>query len=388
MSQQRAEDAQAVEPARPLRPDSWAEPAAFARGSPLTATVLALQRAAGNSAVAALAPGWNRQLARACCSACASGERCEDDDEQDAERIAVAQRAIARAVQARSLARSIKDDTAGLCGGTRTCASSAGCDTPDAVAAADPAGSWELTVAIDIEVEKAEDVTGKTVGHTYVEFKGADGKTWSYGFYPNPSTPVTEFKWEVFGCMVHPDTIHTKCVDHRETFKVGAAEYQAALDLAQRFCKAPPHYHLKDFNCTTFAKLIVETAGQKLAGTKGKVGGVLTTDNPNTLMQNIRERDIPTYKLTGDSEIRDWLKSHSYPEIGKLPEREKLRLITRLLEGYVHDDDLQAIEWVCKAVTDRSEMDRIDAAIRPRAKDLNERQGKRLNAILDIRPGA
>ena len=94
-----------------------------------------------------------------------------------------------------------------------------------------------------------------------------------------------------------------------------------------------------------------------------------------------------TQTLTGDTEIREWLRDHSYADIGNLPEAEKLRLINRLLKGWVSDDDLTAIHWVCGGVTDRSEMARIDAAIRPQVKSLNARQGAWLGRILDYRPG-
>ena len=322
----------------------------------LPARVLALQRLAGNAAVARLVQADGRPSAGAAGSAPTA---------------AVATRRLARAP---------------LCGTgvTRTCATGPPCETADSSGAPDPSGKWQLTVAIDIETEKAEDVKAATVGHTYLEFRGADGRSWTYGFYPNPTTPVTEFKWEVFGCMVHPDSIHAPCVDLRETFTVTQAQYQDALKLAQDMCKATPHYHIRDFNCTTFAKLIVEKAGQKLPETKGKVGGSvgLTTDNPNTLYDSIKARDVPTYKLTGDAEMRQWLHDHTYDDINKLPEAEKLRLINRLLDGWVSDDDLQAVEWVCLGVRDSAQMDRIEKAIRPRVSELNARQGKRLGDIL------
>jgi hypothetical protein len=98
----------------------------------------------------------------------------------------------------------------------------------------------------------------------------------------------------------------------------------------------------------------------------------------------VLQRQIATSALTGDTEIREWLRDHSYADIGKLPEAEKLRLINRLLKGWVSDDDLTAIQWVCGGVKDRSEMGRIESAIRPQVKSLNARQGALLGHILDV----
>jgi hypothetical protein len=246
---------------------------------------------------------------------------------------------------------------------------------------------WQINIAIDIETENAEEVKAATVGHTFVEFKGADGRSWTYGFYPNPTDTPTEFKYEVFGCMVHPDTIHAKCVDHREHYKVTAEQYQKALELAQLFCVVTPKYHIRDFNCTTFAVKIAEAAGQTVPKYRGKVSKYgIGADNPNTLLESIRDRDVPTRKLTGDTEIREWLRDHTYADIGRLPEAEKLRLINRLLKGWVSDDDLTGVHWVCGGVKDKAEMERIDAAIRPQVKSLNARQGAWLGRILDYRP--
>jgi hypothetical protein len=280
-------------------------------------------------------------------------------------------------------------ETGVVCGGVGwKCAVGAECDVPDTTRPADPAGAWHINMAIDIEAENSSDVDSSTAGHVFVEFIGADGKSWTYGFYPSPTDKPTTTRWKVFGCMVHPDTIHAKCVDHRERYTVTAAQYQTALAFAQAFCKGTPQYDLQHMNCTTFAVKIAEAAGQAVPTYHGQVGvgGGMGADNPNTLLETIRQRDIPTRGLTGDTEIRHWLRDHTYAEIGKLPEAEKLRLINRLLKGYVHDDDLEAVHWVCGGVIDKTEMDRIDAAVRPQVKGLNARQGAWLARILDYRP--
>jgi hypothetical protein len=252
-------------------------------------------------------------------------------------------------------------------------------------------GSWRAAGATPlIEAPSASEVSSEAnVGHAYVEFQGADGSVFTFGFYPDPARPPNIFKTRTFGCMVHPDTIHERCVDYRETFTLTEAEYRASLELAQRLCSAPPNYDLSSFNCTTFAVVIAKEAGKTLPAVRGKAGGGtigLVADNPNTLYDALMDRDVPTRRLTGDTEMRTWIGAHTAAEIARLPVAEKKRLIDRLLDGWVHDDDVAAIESMCASVTTSVEMVDIDGAIRPRVSSLNARQGGRVGAALSRRP--
>ena len=300
------------------------------------------------------------------------------------------QRSAGNRAVGRLLGRSVKDTTprGGFCGGPRTCASGGACTTADKTGA--PTGTQKLVVAIDIEAPTASEVSSEAnVGHAYVEFQGTDGSVFTYGFYPDPARPPNIFKTRTFGCMVHPDTIHERCVDYRETFTLTDAEYGAALAMAQRMCSAPPQYDLSTFNCTTFAVVIAREAGKTLPAVKGKVGGGtigLVADNPNTLYDALMDRDVPTRHLTGDTQMRTWITDHTPAEIAALPVAEKKRLINRLLDGWVHDEDVAAIERICSSVTTAVEMTDIDGAIRPRTSSLNAAQGGRVKAALSRRP--
>lgn len=283
-------------------------------------------------------------------------------------------------------------DKSGLCGGWHPCAPPGECDVPDGTAA--PGTAWEISIALDLEVASADDVTalGAEVGHAYVRFKGGDGKLWSYGFYNDPAdpagTPDPVQHPKVRGCVVHPDRIHDPCIDHRQDYTVTAEGYQKALALAQAFCKTPEKYDLKDFNCTTFAAKIVETAGGTVPAYRGKIGGTggVTADNPYALMESLKAA-VPTKDLTDPGKVHDWLQSHSYDDIAKLPEAEKKRLIRVVLKGWVRDRDVESVEWVCKGVRDAAEMERIEHEISPLAKDLSSSgQRKRVEAALALRP--
>lgn len=121
-----------------------------------------------------------------------------------------------------------------------------------------------------------------------------NGNVYTYGFYPDPARPPNFMRTNTTGCIVHPDTIHERCVDYQESFDLTQAEYQNALDIAQSFCRATPNYDLQTFNCTTFAARIAQAAGKSLPAIRGTVGSGmirLNADNPNTLLENLRTRD-------------------------------------------------------------------------------------------------
>jgi hypothetical protein len=87
--------------------------------------------------------------------------------------------------------------------------------------------------------------------------------------------------------------------------------------------------------------------------------------------------------LSSDTEIRDWVRRENLTAIGQISLKEKLRLINRLLDGWVSDEDLDAIDKVCRSVTSAQEMAVIRAVISLRAIDLTDLgQRTRLRVIL------
>lgn len=283
------------------------------------------------------------------------------------------------------LQRKSKAPSGHLCGGAWTCAASP-CDVPETAPSPTPSTSWKLSVMIDTEAPSPEEVTESTVGHTYVKFTESNGAVYTYGFYPDPSTHPNVLQTKVFGCVVHPDKTHASCVDYEESFTLTQPEYQSALTFAQTFCKAPLNYDLQTWNCTTFAAEVAKKASKSLPTMRGKVGGStigLTADNPNTLLEGLLDRDIPSRHLESDTQMREWVAANSAATIDKLPVTEKVRLMNRLLNGWVSDDDLVAIEKICSSVTSAAEMASIKTAISPRVKELNSKQGGRLQTAID-----
>lgn len=295
------------------------------------------------------------------------------------------------AQQSRSAAPNLQrkaSDAVKQCGGTWTCAASP-CEKPDPGregSAGDPS-SWTLKIMIDAEAPSAADVGANTVGHTYVELSTSTGAAWTYGFYPNKAsgTPDPMFHPQVYGCTVHPDTNHASCVDYVETFNVTQPQFQAALSFAQLLCRAPPAYNIQTNNCTTFARDVALRAGHSLPPIRGNVGpgGGVTADNPYTLIEGLRRRDTgPTYDLTSDADLRNAIAGASTAELSRIPVAEKIRVINRLLDGWVSDDDMKAIETLCASVASAAEMTVMNHALHHREGELNEAQGMRFhNAI-------
>lgn len=268
----------------------------------------------------------------------------------------------------------------GHCGGVWTCAATP-CTQPDTPGNGTASTSWSLDLNIDTDVETAADIAGAAdVGHTYVVFKESSGAQYSYGFYPQPSSgPEPIMHPEVFGCVVHTDTVHKPCVDYTEHYSLSQKQYTDALTFAQNSCVAPPHYNLSTYNCTTWAVDVAKLAGQSPPSPRGSVAhGGYTADNPNTLKEGYLDQHVPTWRLKGDTEIRDWVASHdALPTPGKtdvtisvLPTDEKVRLLNRLLDGFVSDDDVAAFEKICSSITNATERTTVQTRLSPRLDDL------------------
>jgi hypothetical protein len=240
--------------------------------------------------------------------------------------------------------------------------------------------SWTLKIMIDAEAASAKDVGLSTVGHTCVEFSNSTSAAYTYGFYPDTAsaTPDSLYHTQVSGCMVHPDTNHASCVDYTETVALSQAQYQTALAYAQSQCRKTPDYNLQTNNCTTFASDVSVLVGHSLPPIRGVVGftTLVLADNPYTLIEGLRRRATgPTYDLTSDSDLRDAIAGASAAELSRIPAAEKIRVINRLLDGWVSDDDIQAIETLCAGVATQEEMTRIRVAMLGRQRELNKAQG-------------
>jgi hypothetical protein len=273
----------------------------------------------------------------------------------------------------------------GHCGGAWTCATSPACEQPDTPGSGAASTNWQLELNIDTDVPESTDIAAAAdVGHTYVVFSESNGARYSYGFYPNPATKPTDFASRVFGCVVHPDTTHKPCIDYTKAYTLTQPQYDKGLQFAQLLCKAPPNYDLFNWNCTTASVTIAQQAGQTPPAAKGKVAhGTATADNPNTLKAGYLDQDVPTRHLQSDTDIRDWASAHSAADVTPLPSGEKVRLLNRLLNGWVSDDDVAAFEKICSGITAATERKSVQDQVGRRENDLhNNKQKARVHTAL------
>jgi hypothetical protein len=86
--------------------------------------------------------------------------------------------------------------------------------------------------------------------------------------------------------------------------------------------------------------------------------------------------------LASDDAIRAWIGAHDDAVIALIATGEKMRLINRLLDGWVSSADLNAIDKIVKSATP-AELSTISAAVSPRIGTLSDiGQRTRLRAIL------
>ena len=273
----------------------------------------------------------------------------------------------------------------GHCNAVWSCSGGSACNTPDVAGSGQPSTSWQLDVNIDTDVESASDITSADdIGHTYVLFSESNGAQYTYGFYPTHSQiPDPVLNPIVWGCMVHPDTDHKSCVDYTKTYKLTKQQYDQALHYAQSLCVAPPKYDLFKWNCTTAAVEIAKQAGQSAPSPRGKIDYTKEADNPNTLKEGYLDMDTPTRHLSSDSDIRDWVSKHTVADFLKIATAEKARLLNRLLEGWISDDDVVAFESICKGITGPAERTALLTATQSHVNDMNSTaQQNRVRAAL------
>lgn len=92
------------------------------------------------------------------------------------------------------------------------------------------------------------------------------------------------------------------------------------------------------------------------------------------------------YPRRNGSETRDWVDQQSFETLSNVPASGKTQMINKLLDWWVHDEDLDAISKICNSVSSESEMAQIRDAISPRELDLESiGQRTRLRLILSHR---
>jgi hypothetical protein len=90
-----------------------------------------------------------------------------------------------------------------------------------------------------------------------------------------------------------------------------------------------------------------------------------------------------TQSLTGDTEIRNWVAAHPDSDLRRIPSAERNRMASRLFDGWVSDDDINAVLTLRRTAPNDSDRNAIDSVIRSRVDSLSDfGQRGRLRAVL------
>jgi hypothetical protein len=242
-------------------------------------------------------------------------------------------------------------------GGAELCGQAQPCTTGDACAVPDPGTSGmcleEPTLEVLIDTEEGDWETAlrkQHFGHAFVRLTDTEGHSYTYGFYPAGQLP-NETRRQVPGCVRHPDTSHAACVDATVRYTLTQEQLNAALAAAQAMCRSP-HEYGERYTCTSFVGEVARAAGQSLpssasAPTTIYYQHVPSIDNPNTLQENVEAE----HHIGSDSDVRQWVSSKGASDIAAAPIDDLIKRSQRLLEGWISDDDVAALETICRAVS-------------------------------------
>jgi hypothetical protein len=94
--------------------------------------------------------------------------------------------------------------------------------------------------------------------------------------------------------------------------------------------------------------------------------------DPELIALGLRVCKAPVVQLKSDTEIRDWLARTPPIVIRSLPAQEKIRMINRLLDGWISDADVKGIDKICANAANSSELAAIRVAIQPRETSISD----------------
>ncbi|MCW3090729.1 MAG: hypothetical protein JWP81_1798 [Ferruginibacter sp.] len=109
----------------------------------------------------------------------------------------------------------------------------------------------------------------------------------------------------------------------------------------------------------------------------------IDTGDPNRKTISSAAFDSGVSSLTSDSSIRDFINTQRTEIIRGLTTAEKVTLITRLLSGWVSDEDVNAVVAICRQAQDPSQLISIHRQIEPLLSDMSsEAQKDRVHRAL------
>jgi hypothetical protein len=206
-------------------------------------------------------------------------------------------------------------------------------------------------------------------------------------YYDQTGAPVPGKAWDAFGhCFV-------ACCGTRECGSFVTAVAGKGREFWREYIDSDPH---DSYEQDTKNQTLGREYGKKgmdcvVACRTASLSGKLDLSAPIT---EFWEPDRGHYfapiaklspKLKSDTDIRYWVNLHSPSSIESIATSEKIRIINRLLDGWVSKEDMSAIEKICSSVRNVGEMRAIESAISHRAKELDFGQREQLRIAIGRR---
>jgi LysM repeat protein len=135
--------------------------------------------------------------------------------------------------------------------------------------------------------------------------------------------------------------------------------------------------------------IIGKDSKRKTAIVPGYQGNIMAQSYGNLESKNIADidKDNSPYFYQKDDRIRLWVSRHSKEKIAKLNAATKIKMIETLLDGFISEEDLDAIASICKSVASHVEADVIGRAIGIRLTGMTDiRQRTRMRGIISNMP--
>lgn len=191
-------------------------------------------------------------------------------------------------------------------------------------------------------------------------------------YYNQTHSPVPGKVWDSFGhCFV-------ACCGTKECGAFTAAIAGKGREFWREYLDSNPHdSYAQDTNNQTLGRSYgAKGMDCEIACRSASLSGDLDLSAPVT------EYWTPTKKrylapiaalapiLKSDADIIHWINENKLRDISTISVNEKIRMINRLLDGWISKEDMDAIEKICSSINTEGEMRAIEREIGPRATEL------------------
>jgi hypothetical protein len=100
-------------------------------------------------------------------------------------------------------------------------------------------------------------------------------------------------------------------------------------------------------------------------------------------VRDLADENIPTV-FSNDDQVRDWVSRSDAAEVATVATATKVRMVNSLMDGWISNDDVSAIESICRTARAGDQAEAVRAAVSARLGEMwGSEQRTRLQATLD-----